>query len=306
MDVWADTIREIEQSLAQCQANIRLGALSESRALLQSIGALDTTTNGSGTVAAIAAVFFVSVFAADPVTGMLEAAFSHGADTDTIAAMTGGLMGSLLGTSWLPKEWLDVQDNQYLRAIAQELLESREKISVETQVSRWHERNTAAAYDALDKINVGEKVDLGGPGICVLKELRRNSPIARNTFSRTWKLHSEFGQTLYASRVQKQQDISLSTTGKRIISYELETNTDQQALISLVGLFPHQARLSSLFLEAGRILEGLERQADEGRLALSGEEQVVFSLLADLQRQGKISQADVWQRFALAVSRLLR
>ena len=42
--------------------------------------------------------------------GIKIPAFSFGADTDTIASITGGLLGMLSGIDWIPTEWREVQD----------------------------------------------------------------------------------------------------------------------------------------------------------------------------------------------------
>ena len=63
-------------------------------------------------------------YAAQPVQGVLRGAFATGSDTDTIAAMTGGLLGALVGTDWLPQAWFSVQDCDYMRQLANDF-ESR-------------------------------------------------------------------------------------------------------------------------------------------------------------------------------------
>ena len=76
---------------------------------------------GSGTVSAAAAIYLAARYAAQPVQGVLRAAFALGSDTDTIAAMTGGLVGALGGADLLPPEWAGVQDSEYLRQIANQV-----------------------------------------------------------------------------------------------------------------------------------------------------------------------------------------
>ena len=55
-----------------------------------------------GTSSAAAAAYLVARHAAQPGTRHLRPAFEKGADTDTLAAMVGGLMGCLAGSEWLP------------------------------------------------------------------------------------------------------------------------------------------------------------------------------------------------------------
>jgi ADP-ribosylglycohydrolase len=47
-----------------------------------------------------------------------------GGDTDTIAAMTGALVGSRLGLAVIPESWLDVEGRAELVALADRLVDS--------------------------------------------------------------------------------------------------------------------------------------------------------------------------------------
>ena len=86
--------------------------------VLHDIGCFDRQISGAGTVAATSSVFLASRYAADPILGVTEAAYSYGADTDTIASMTGGLLGAVLSDEWLRSSADHVQDSGYLRSVA--------------------------------------------------------------------------------------------------------------------------------------------------------------------------------------------
>lgn len=86
-----------------------------------------TKVNGAGDVAALAAIYLSSRYANNPSLGIKIPAFSYGADTDTIASMTGGLLGMLSGTSWIPIEWQIVQDYDCLIRMAELLLANNKK-----------------------------------------------------------------------------------------------------------------------------------------------------------------------------------
>ena len=115
--LWKRTVEEMRQLLEQARNGIRAGALADDRAVLDDLGCFGRF-KGAGTVTAAAAAYLAARHAAQPAQGVLRAAFERGADTDTLAAMTGALLGCLAGDEWLPAPWRDVQDAAYLRYIA--------------------------------------------------------------------------------------------------------------------------------------------------------------------------------------------
>ena len=91
---------------------------------------------------------------------MLRAAFEKGADTDTLAAMTGGLMGCLAGAEWIPRPWLKVQDAEYIQWIAGKLIsESGDEPHSNAEILPNH-RSILSKLDALNGDKRGV-LDLG-------------------------------------------------------------------------------------------------------------------------------------------------
>ena len=101
---------------------VQLGMLDSDEDTLSNIGCFDGKVSGAGDIAAISAIYLASKYANNPKLGIKQAANLFGADTDTIAAMTGGILGSLCGIDWLPYEWRTVQDYFCLELIAECLL----------------------------------------------------------------------------------------------------------------------------------------------------------------------------------------
>lgn len=81
---------------------------------------------GAGDVTILTALYFASKYANNPVLGVQIPAFAVGSDTDTIASVTGGLLGMLNGTEWIPGQWKKVQDRDCLLRIT-EMLSEKEK-----------------------------------------------------------------------------------------------------------------------------------------------------------------------------------
>ena len=154
---------------------------------------------GAGTVSAAAAAYLTARYAAHPPQGVLRAAFESGADTDTIAAMTGGLMGCLAGIEWLPDPWLQVQDAEYLRSMARRIAmgpEGADQHPVE-QV-----RDPKSIFSDLAR-NGDCEVALGGLGRVQATALTRLKPIAKSISVRGWRLRTFDGQTMYVTSVDR-------------------------------------------------------------------------------------------------------
>jgi ADP-ribosylglycohydrolase len=119
-DTWRDTIKETRQLLEIIADSLHHGAMSNPETTLERIGCTDPKVNGSGTITAAAAIYLASRFAARPQGGLLTAAFLRKADTDTLASMTGAILGALHGVDWLGDLRDTIQDAAYLTGIAEQ------------------------------------------------------------------------------------------------------------------------------------------------------------------------------------------
>lgn len=120
---WQVTVQECLSLLKKCAEGIELEALAIDRRILESLGTFDKSCLGAGTVTAAAAIFLASRYAADPEHGVIEAAFLDGTDTDTLASMTGALLGAITGIDWLSSHVNEIQDHAYIRELAERLVQ---------------------------------------------------------------------------------------------------------------------------------------------------------------------------------------
>ncbi len=114
MKLWGSAKAEVMEYLEACRAELSKGALSLDDDLLKKLQCFNSKISGAGTVAAIASVYLASRHAADPINGVVKAAFAIGSDTDTIASMTGGLLGCINGSDWLSPVKQGIQDAAYI------------------------------------------------------------------------------------------------------------------------------------------------------------------------------------------------
>ncbi len=231
--LWMATVKELNEGLKACQEALKTGALASSRDFLTKLRAFDKQVSGAGTIAALAAIYLSSLYASDPVTGLLEAAFAHGADTDTIASMTGGLIGALLGTDWIKPEWREAQDYAYISNIAVQLTQVNvKKNGSESSISNWREDDNKRLIKQLTDHNSSqpEKIVMGPLGkVDVLKKFQWEE-MSQRLVTHCWKLKTAPGQTIYVTNTI--EDATLLKTTSRQSNFLSKKSTNGDLLIS--------------------------------------------------------------------------
>ena len=199
-DLWTSVASEVNEMLHVSHDLLTTqGALLDDKDVLARIGALDKKTNGAGTVTACAAIYFAARYAAEPFAGLLAAAVAERADTDTLAAMSAALLGSINGGAWLGRLSDEVQDARYLRAIAVRLLGNIVELHTPAPVSKTSlTRFTASLSDP--EANVGRFPD-GRP----IKEITSVDVVSKSkaTSIVMWRCRLADGQSVYVKRYEK-------------------------------------------------------------------------------------------------------
>lgn len=190
---WQETVHEVRHLLMSAREGLERGALGDDRDVLERLGCF-TKTKGSGTVTAVAAIYLASRYAAQPRSSVLAAAFATGADTDTLGAMTGGLVGAIAGSTWMPTEWQDVQDSPFLADVAMRLAHHH---MMEGGAAPVRELDLDGLVDRLQRAESNEPVpELGGRVVDVALLSSKERQVARLV-----KIASEHGQTFYVKRM---------------------------------------------------------------------------------------------------------
>ena len=196
--IWKRTADEMWRLLEQARNGIRTGALADDHAVLDGLGCFGRF-RGAGTVTAAAAAYLTARHAAQPVQGVLRAAFEKGADTDTLAATTGGLLGCLAGDDWLPAPWRDVQDSGYLRSIAR-CVAAGPAGAEQRPVEKPAPPRSVLAELARPG---NQEVTLGESTRAQATALPDPRPASNSITVRAWLLRTPEGQTLYVTRVEE-------------------------------------------------------------------------------------------------------
>lgn len=181
---WENTRARMIKQLEFIRASLKKGLILDDIKVLTDLECFGKA-NGAGDVAALAAIYLASRYANNPALGIKVPAFSFGADTDTIASITGGLLGMLSGTTWIPTEWKAVQDYDCLVRITELLLADNKK-------------EAAKAITTEAKVK-GDGWRRSPIGAIRLVEIRQVSS-GKNSFVVITKWQTSLGQTIYTKR----------------------------------------------------------------------------------------------------------
>ena len=198
--VWQETVSEMCLLLDRVRSGLQDGAIANYVAVLKGLGAFGSS-KGSGTIGAAAALYLVARYAIRPTQAVLKAAFARDADTDTIAAMAGGLAGCLSGTDWLPREWFKVQDCDYLRDLAYKV--SQGSVAAVERPPNLQVLGATQLKAVRTALAMSKEGEFEFDGVRKARILKSGEPVAlsKSTKVHTWLLCVEGGQTLYITKV---------------------------------------------------------------------------------------------------------
>ena len=198
-ETWERTRGEMRNLLETCRDSLDRGSLAVDRETLEAIGAFDAKANGAGTIAAATSVFLASRYASQPSQGLTAAAFAKGADTDTIAAMTGSLLGAIHRDGWPAGLRAKVQDARYIDTLAGQLASGTHKKNLEP-AGPWRQPDRRELWQKLESSEAQAVLKLPVFGSSKLARIRE-IPTKSASVIREWVLHTEEGLTLFVKRV---------------------------------------------------------------------------------------------------------
>lgn len=186
---WENTRAHMIKQLEFIRISLKKGLILDDISVLTDLECFGKA-NGAGDVAALAAIYLASKYANNPSLGVKVPAFLFGADTDTIASITGGLLGMLSGTNWIPPEWKAVQDFNCLIQIAELLLADNKKEATKEEFAGVKEQDTRWTTTPIGKMRFvdSKSVPTGKNGIVIIK-----------------KWQTMLGQTLYTKDFQSNE-----------------------------------------------------------------------------------------------------
>lgn len=198
---WHQAIEESLRYLAVARNSLHHGALAIDRETLKDIGFFGRE-KGAGTVTAAAAVFLAARYTSQPQQGLLAAAFTRNSDSDTLASMTGGLLGALTGGDWLGGMAQELQDSRYIKAVATWLSAAE---GPEPPTLQWQRQMKTQLYRELEAARPGDTIQFPLFGTSAVIRITDHGTRS-DSFIRAWLLHSAIGQSLSVKRYDRGRD----------------------------------------------------------------------------------------------------
>lgn len=183
---WENVRTRMVKQLKFIEASLKKGLILDDAKVLAELECFDKS-NGAGDVAILAAIYLTSRYASNPSLGIKIPAFSFGADTDTIASITGGLLGMLSGMDWIPAEWREVQDYNCLVQMTELLMADDKKQAARKEVAEAKAQNNQWIATPIGKMRFIESNNAanGKNGIVIIN-----------------KWQTTLGQTIYTKTFQ--------------------------------------------------------------------------------------------------------
>lgn len=190
---WARTVEDAIQLLSRARDEMAHGALAIDERVLEDLGCL-SAVGGTGTITATGALYLASRHASNPEHGLVRAAFARGADTDTLAAMTGAILGAVHGPSWLGQAADDVMDADLLRHVLDDSRAADKSAPYARSSQRYVEALLARARPATR----GHLPFYGESYIIEIRDLDN-----RMSRIRSWWFRNTAGQTFRVKRISR-------------------------------------------------------------------------------------------------------
>lgn len=170
---WDNTRIRMLQKLDFIKKSLKKGLIIDDIKVLTELECFGKS-NGAGDVAILVAIYLVSKYANNPTLAIKIPAFSFGADTDTIASITGGLTGMLNGTNWIPTEWKKVQDYDCIIKMTDLLLFENKKDSIKSIVTENQTSDYVWETTPIGKVTLidSKSVSNGNHGVVIIKKWR--------------------------------------------------------------------------------------------------------------------------------------
>ncbi len=196
--IWNQACEEMAALLTLCGDAIERGSLARDADVLADLGAFGKE-GGSGTRTAAAAIYLASRYVAKPTAGLLAAAFARRADTDTIACLTGAMLGAFSGDDRVDGLVSDLQDSSYIHRLAGQV--ARHEVDHGPRLD-WPSQQKSRLTRKLADIEAGETICLPLFGTSRVEATEHPQTKSANEI-RIWWLSTELGQTLAITSSKK-------------------------------------------------------------------------------------------------------
>jgi ADP-ribosylglycohydrolase len=214
-EAWRRTSEEMVGLLDVCRDAMGRGSVARDHDVLDDLGAFGKES-GSGVRSAAIAIYLASRYIAKPSAGLLAAAFAKRADTDTIACLTGAILGAFTGDTRVDGLAEDLLDSAYIFDLGTAVANGEDRKP--HQVEAWEPRMKQEIWQRLGEVEHGGSLTLPLFGKSVVMDVERPATKSSNEIT-IWWLRTELGQTLAITRTAKEQSKASSKASGRGASH---------------------------------------------------------------------------------------
>lgn len=232
---WEQVRSNMVGQLEFIRSSLKKGLILDDTSVLTQLGCF-SKADGAGDVAVLAAIYLASRYANNPTLGVKVPAFSFGADTDTTASITGGLLGMLCGTSWIPPEWKLVQDYDCLIRVTDLLLADNSKQAAKDDISEVKAQESNWINTAIGRMRKIGTMTIQSGKYAIVTITKWQSILGQTFYMKDMqKLDSQPHRS--EEQVQKAQQSTLYDLAARSQS---QSKTEQQSLNQVKSVVPAQ------------------------------------------------------------------
>ena len=215
--IWKECVDETINYLKITQNALNQGILDIGNETLEQLGGFNSKINGAGNLSATISIYLFSKYASDPVMALYETANLKNSDTDTLASLVGGLVGSLNGCDWIPVELRGVQDYKVFEYLVEQ------KINRKCDFLDNDKQYQLFDVERLLGINIGESAECLPFGKITLMEIRDEKVNREGMYAKTYIWKTQYGQTIFSKKIGKNHTVNENNTKRLVIE-----NKEQQ------------------------------------------------------------------------------
>jgi len=199
LSLYEETVQESLNALRNIYKFIR--DEKDTKDSLIEFGCYNPVTKGSGISTVIGGIYLAVKYYKDPSEAILKAVNSIGTDSDSIAAFTGGLIGSLYESEIIPPKWKEVQDSDYLYNVAENLYNIWDQGILTNPSPDIEALSNSLNQIKSDQYQEKEKINFDPLGKGVITNIDRQKTLTKGKYNLIIDVHFENGQSCKFSKL---------------------------------------------------------------------------------------------------------
>lgn len=232
--LWDSIVEETVEYLMTAKKALELGILDVGNDTLEKLGCFDKKKNGAGNVTTVISIYLFSKYASSPMSALSETVNLKNSDTDTLASLTGGLIGAIHGEQWIPVEFRILQDYEMFDILLSKLLNEQDDIVMNARNYKL------LSKDIVTSLKVGNSIEVLPFGNIKLTDIRKEKAFAKDMYADTYICKTDYNQTLFIKKVGKVKEfvnVSEQNSAPPTNNKEFNVSFNKTILIQLHNIF---------------------------------------------------------------------